>query len=309
MNDSMILHHYEASPYAEKIRLMFGLTNTRWYSMLSPVQPPRPSLDPLTGGYRRIPVAQVGADIFCDTAIIAREVANATNCPALDPSGVDASAAVLMEQAEKEAFFAAIATIKPLRLLGTMIQQLGPIGMYRFAKDRAGLLKGGTVHPPQGAQAKVVWESLLAALELHLAGQPWVDGENTSVADLAVYHPLWLHVSCDRRPLEAAPNVTAWYQRVSEIGHGQREEITQDKAFAAARDTQPRALPASVKNLTVAIGERVEVAPSDYGVLPVTGTVAAVTEDRIILARDTTEFGTLHVHFPRAGYSLASKSA
>lgn len=309
MNDSMILHHYDASPYAEKIRLMFGLTNTRWYSMLSPVQPPRPSLDPLTGGYRRIPVAQVGADIFCDTAIIAREVAKATNCPALDPCGVDAAAAVLMEQAEKEAFFAAIATIKPLRLLGTMMQQLGPIGMYRFARDRAGLLKGGTVYPPQGAQAKVVWDSLLAALELHLAGQPWVGGENASVADFAVYHPLWLHVSCDRRPLEAAPNVTAWYQRVSDVGHGQREEITQDKAFAAAREAQPRALPTSAEDLTVAIGERVEVAPSDYGVEPVTGTLAAVTEDRIILARDTTEFGPLHVHFPRAGYSLASKSA
>ena len=51
----------------------------------------------------------------------------------------------------------------------------------------------------------------------------------------------------------------------------------------------------------------VEVAPSDYGVLPVTGTLAAVTEDRIILARDNTELGKLHVHFPRAGYLLVSK--
>ena len=40
MNDTMILHHYEASPYAEKIRLMFGLTNAHWKSLLSPVQPP-----------------------------------------------------------------------------------------------------------------------------------------------------------------------------------------------------------------------------------------------------------------------------
>ena len=212
-----------------------------------------------------------------------------------------------MEQAEKEAFFAAIAAIKPLRLLGTMIQQLGPVGMYRFAKDRAGLLKGGTVRPPKGAEAKVVLDSLLTALEMRLEEHSWVGGDNASVADFAVYHPLWLHVSCNRRPLEAGRNVTAWYQRVSEIGHGQREEITQDKAFAAARDAEPRALPSSVEDLTVAIGEMVEVAPSDYGVLPVTGTLAAVTEDRIILARDNTELGALHVHFPRAGYSLASK--
>lgn len=64
MTDTLILHHYDASPYAEKIRLMFGLTGTRWQSLIAPVQPPRPSVDPLTGGYRRIPVAQIGADIF-----------------------------------------------------------------------------------------------------------------------------------------------------------------------------------------------------------------------------------------------------
>jgi hypothetical protein len=30
------------------------------------MMPPRPLLDPLTGGYRRVPVLQVGADIYCD---------------------------------------------------------------------------------------------------------------------------------------------------------------------------------------------------------------------------------------------------
>jgi glutathione S-transferase len=307
MKDSIILHHYDASPYAEKIRLMFGLTNTRWLSLLSPVQPPRPNLDPLTGGYRRIPVAQIGADIFCDTAVIAREVANATNCPALDPAQVDAAAAVLMEQAEKEAFFAAISAIKPLRIIGTMIRQLGPVGMFRFAKDRAGMMKGGTARPPQGAEAQAILDALLGALEIKLAQHPWVGGDTASVADFAVYHPLWLHVSCSRQPLKAGREVTAWYQRVSAIGHGQREEITQEQAFAAARDAEPRALPASVKDVAVTVGGMVDVAPSDYGVVPVTGTLAAVTEDRIIISRDNTKFGKLHVHFPRAGYSLVSK--
>jgi glutathione S-transferase len=306
MNDTMILHHYDASPYAEKIRLMFGLTNTHWHSLLSPVQPPRPNLDPLTGGYRRIPVAQVGADIFCDTAIIAREVATATHCPALDVATVDATAAALMEQAEKEAFFAAIGAVKPLRLLGMMIQQLGPIGAYRFIKDRAGLLNGSTARPPQGAEAKAVLDSLLTALEIRLADSEWIGGDTASIADFAIYHPLWLHVSCNRRPLEAGRKVAAWYQRVSDIGHGRREEITQDKAFAAARNAEPRPLPESVTDATVTIGALAEVAPSDYGVQSVAGVLAAITEDRIILARDSSEFGKLHVHFPRAGYSLVS---
>lgn len=307
MSESMILHHYESSPYAEKIRLMFGLTNAHWYSLLSPVQPPRPNLDPLTGGYRRIPVAQLGADIFCDSALIAQEVAKANDCPALDPACVGETAAALIEQAEKKAFFAAIGAVKPLRLIGTMIQQLGPLGSYRFVKDRAGMLRGGTVRPPQGDDAKAILDALLGALEAQLAEQPWVNGNASSVADFSVYHPLWLYVSCNRRPLKAGPKVTDWYQRVSEIGHGRREEITQEKVFSMASDAEPRPVPASVDNATVTIGEKAKVAPSDYGIQPVTGTLAAVTEDRIILARNTTEFGKLHVHFPHAGYSLVSQ--
>ena len=306
MNDTLILHHYDNSPYAEKVRLMFGLTDARWQSLRSPVQPPRPNLDPLTGGYRRIPVVQSGADIFCDTALIAREVARATDCPALDPTTVDAGAAALMEQAEKQAFFAAITAVPPMRLLGTMLRLFGPVGMYRFAKDRTGLLKGGTVRPAQGAEAKAVLRGLLDALETRLAAHSWVGGDSASVADFAVYHPLWLHVSCNRRPLDAGPNVTRWYQRVGEIGHGRREETTQAGAFAAARDANPRPLPASVADSPVATGTAVRVQPSDYGIVPVTGTLAAITQDRIILARDTADFGTLHVHFPRAGYSLAA---
>ena len=83
MTESIILHHYDNSPYAEKIRLMFGFTNMSWSSLLSPAWPPRPNLDPLTGGYRRIPVAQIGADIFCDTALIAQEVARLVAAPLL----------------------------------------------------------------------------------------------------------------------------------------------------------------------------------------------------------------------------------
>lgn len=307
MNESMILHHYDASPYAEKIRLMFGLTNARWQSLISPVQPPRPNVDPLTGGYRRIPVAQVGADIFCDSTLIAREIARATDCPALDPANVDAGAAALMSQAEKQAFFAAITAIPPLRLLGTMLLAFGPVGTYRFAKDRAGLLKGGTVRPPKGAQAQTILDSLMDALETRLADQPWVGGDAASVADFTVYHPLWLHVSCNRRPLKAGPKVMAWYQRVGDLGHGLREDITQDQAFAAARTAEPRPLPASASEVPVALGTMVDVAPADYGLVPVTGTLAAVTEDRIIVARSHADLGTLHIHFPRAGYSINAK--
>ena len=35
---------------------------------------PKPDLMPLTGGFRRTPVLQVGADVYCDTLRIAMEL-------------------------------------------------------------------------------------------------------------------------------------------------------------------------------------------------------------------------------------------
>ena len=42
---------------------------------------------PLTGGYRRTPVMQIGADIFCDTQIIIREIEARFPSPTLFPGG------------------------------------------------------------------------------------------------------------------------------------------------------------------------------------------------------------------------------
>ena len=117
---------------------------------------------------------------------------------------------------------------------------------------------------------------------------------------------MWLHANCSRRPLDAGQRVKDWFQRVADIGHGQREDITRDRAFAAAKAADPRPLPASIDSSPVAVGSAVEVAPSDYAVVPVSGKLVAITDDRVVVARETPEFGTLHVHFPRAGYSIVA---
>lgn len=304
MHPPLILHHYENSPYAEKVRLMFGLSELHWHSVLSPVQPPRPILDPLTGGYRRIPVVQQGADLFCDTALIAQELVAQTGQSSLDIKAIDAATQALVEHAEKDVFFAAIGAVPPRRLLSTIVRQFGPLGALRFVRDRTGMMKGGTVRPAQGTKAKAVMRSFLETLEAHLQNQAWVAGDTTTIADFAVFHPLWLHVSCDRRPLKTGARTLDWYERVSNIGHGQREESNADFAFGAARESEPRSLPESVSETAFPLESGVHVAPSDYGRDPVTGSLVAFTDNRIVVARETSDFGRLHVHFPRAGYTI-----
>jgi glutathione S-transferase len=305
MSETMILHHYEMSPYAEKIRLMFGYKGMAWQSVLSPEQPPRPNVDPLAGGYRRIPVAQIGADVFCDTRIISQEVARLADAPELDPEGVSEAAAEVIATAQGDVFFAAIGSVSPLTLLGTMLRGLGLFGTLRFARDRAGMLSGGTARPPQGAAAGVVWRSFLEDLERRLADQDYVVGDSPSLADFCAFHPIFLHVTVSRGPVDARyHNVGRWYERMAALGHGRRDEVGPEAAFEAARQASPRPLPVTEGDADERIGRRVSVAPSDYGSIPVTGTLVAGTPSRLILARQTDRFGTVHVHFPRIGYSI-----
>src|SRR3984893_19476461 len=83
----IILHHYPRSPFSEKVRLVFGFKEIAWKSVITPRLMPKPELMPLTGGYRRAPVMQIGADIYCDTLCILREVERRYPTPSLYPNG------------------------------------------------------------------------------------------------------------------------------------------------------------------------------------------------------------------------------
>src|SRR5438874_1714626 len=70
----LILHQYAMSPFSEKVRKVLAVKQLAWRAVEQPMWNPKPQLVPLTGGYRRIPVLQLGADVYCDTACILREI-------------------------------------------------------------------------------------------------------------------------------------------------------------------------------------------------------------------------------------------
>ena len=67
MATDTILHHYFNSPYSEKVRIQLAIKGLVWSSVVQPSVMPKPDRTPLTGGYRRIPVMQIGAEVFCDS--------------------------------------------------------------------------------------------------------------------------------------------------------------------------------------------------------------------------------------------------
>src|SRR5882672_7004284 len=100
----LILHHYDFSNYAEKARLALGYKGLAWRSVIIPPVAPKPDLTPLTGGYRRTPVLQIGADIFCDTHLILRELERQKPSPTLYPQGLTATADMIAYWAEHQLF-------------------------------------------------------------------------------------------------------------------------------------------------------------------------------------------------------------
>ncbi|MEE4278151.1 MAG: glutathione S-transferase N-terminal domain-containing protein [Halieaceae bacterium] len=305
----LFLHHYEASPYAEKIRAMLGSASSPWASVLSPPYPPRPNLQPLVGDFRRIPVAHIGADVFCDTSLIAREVAALTGRPEFAPENADADAAALAQRAEAEVFFCAITAAPALSLLGKLVISNGLRGTFRFVKDRTAMMKDASMRPPQGRAAARVLEGFLRDLDERLSDREVLDDKNRSYADFCAYHPVWLALSVGSlKTLRAYPGVQRWYEGIVGLGHGGRREAGAEEALATVRSADPRPLEDGGEAHEL-LNTEVLVAPSDYGKAGVAGTLVTAAADRYVLARSTEHCGTIHLHLPREGYSLRPRGA
>lgn len=307
----LILHHYDASPFAEKARLMLGFKQLSWRSVEIPRIMPKPDLTALTGGYRKTPVLQVGADIYCDTALIARRLEVEKATPSLFPEGQEFVAASFAQWADAVVFQHAVTLVFQPESIAVRMGKLPPAAQQAFVADRAALFAGGSASRLPAAQAKLQWPVLMARLQQQLAREEgdFLCGE-PSIADFALAHPLWFlkgtHVTA---PLvDDYPEVAAWLGRVLGFGHGAHSPLSSEEAIAIAREAQPAPLPDEnfSQALGFQVGQQVSVAATDYGVDPVQGELLCVSAEAIILRRQDERAGTLHVHFPRLGFALSA---
>ena len=302
--DSMILHHYPMSPFSEKIRLMFGCAGLPWRGVINPEMPPRPVLDPLLAGYRRIPVAQAGADLYCDTRLISAEIAARTSRPELDPANCDEAQLGFPGGLESDVFWACVASLPATQVIKQLVRNISLVGAFRFIKDRAGVARRANTPPMKPREAADLFGRHVAALDAHLAaGAPFLFGERPCHTDFAAYHTFWFQRVVGELPMpEGIPALEAWYYRMGEFGHGQHETVEGDVAFAAARDADPAVVPEALRRHQK-VGEPVTLRPNDYALDGTTGELVGADERRWIVARDS-EFGRLHIHFPADGFVL-----
>ncbi|HWS75306.1 MAG TPA: glutathione S-transferase family protein [Quisquiliibacterium sp.] len=305
----LILHHYPASPFAEKIRLMLGAKSLAWRSVEIPMVMPKPDLMPLTGGYRRTPVLQVGADVYCDTALIARVIERLHPTPPLASDLTAMSDFALAQVADTQLFSAAVAYAMQPEGLKTMFAGMTPEQMSHFAEDRRKMREGGSAARMPLPEASGVLLGLLARIDGQLAdGRRFLTGDAARVCDFSCYHPLWFirRAGSLASIFEPYPHLRGWMGRVEAFGHGSPQPMPAGEALDVARAATPGMLPGrSLREVDgVGVGDEVSVSAVDYGVDPVMGTLVDADVDSFALRRSDPRIGDVVVHFPRIGFRI-----
>ena len=294
----IILHHYASSPFSEKVRICLGIKGLAWSAVDQPVIMPKPDLVPLTGGYRRIPVLQIGADVFCDSALIVRELEQRFGGPSLYPAGGPGLATAVEQWCDKGLFQSAV-----IAIFGALGDQVDPA----FVKDREAL----TGQPFNISAMKAMVPFALGQIRAHAAllaeqladGRRFLEGDAPGLADAAAYYNYWFIRTFCPGLIATLPGIEDWILRVAAIGHGTPSAMSAANALDIARDAQP--LPSAVlPDDQVLAGQRVTVAATDYGCDPVEGVLAGSTPTRLTVLREVEGLGSVAVHFPRLGYRL-----
>ena len=298
----IIFHHYPQSPVAEKVRAGFGMKALVWQSVEIPRLPPKPLLMPLTAGYRRTPVAQIGADIYGDSQNIFRMLDEKVAGPQL----VTGLSMALASWSESVLFNLA------LRLILTHAMDSAP---PEFIKDRGSLYfdKGWTPEQMK-ADLPAVEQQLhagLAMLETHAKTSGlYLFGTSPTQADANLHYLLWfIKGRWEGGPefLSQFPALMAIEEKVAGLGHGTASALSGEAALEIAKQATPQS-PTGIltKNANgLSHGDKVIVRQAGHTADPdITGKLRMLDDTRISLDVHDDEVGDIALHLPVLGYMI-----
>jgi glutathione S-transferase len=304
----IIIHHYPQSPVSEKIRKAMGLKKLAWRSVEQNRFPDRPELFAMTNGYRRLPVLQIGADLYCDTQCIFRELERRFPSPSLFPNGEKGLPFALSRWTDNTMFdlamrasFAPVAATLPAALVEDRKRlYLGPNG--DFQREIADM-----PHTLGQLRTQLGW------LEEALSDdRPFLFGAQPGMGDLLAWFIVWFIRGKNEHTnqlLEECPWVRAWAARMDGLGYGDNEPILPAQALAQASSAQPIAAEGidAGDPLRLQMGAMIAISPiSDTGEKPITGELVASSRDTVTLRHHAPECGVVNLHFPRVGYRMVS---
>ena len=301
---TLILHQYDTSPFSEKVRKVLAHKRLAWRAVEQPTIMPKPQLLPLTGGYRRIPVLQIGADVYCDTQLIVRVLEDLQPSPTLYPDGSEGTCQAWQLWADKLVFITTVSVL------------FGEVGQFmpkEFIDDRTKMMPGRDFNelPRMAPHAREQLRAYVATLDAQLDdGRPYLLGTDFSLADAACFHTMWfLRMAPQAKSMISdAPPVAEWVARVDGMGHGERSPMTPEEALEIAR----RATPAPALGVdphepnALVAGTRVTITPDDYAFDPVAGELVGSSVHEVAVLRHDADLGDTVVHFPRIGFRVSA---
>lgn len=305
--NALILHHYDMSPYSERVRILFGIKGLSWFGCDQPMILPKEDLVALTGGYRRIPVLQIGADLYFDSLFMIEEIDRRfPKKPAfagIGP-GFGAQLSHWCDDWSAGSYFMSIV----MQLLG------GDLPMPpEFLKDRSALM-GAPVDPEQlSAMAPVFKHQLrghLSLIEAQLADSdgPFLCGETPNMTDASLYFPLWFMQLGPKTSaqIDEFPLTKAWRDRVAAIGHGASTAIEAKDAIELARAAEPVAPLAGADCAPgdPQIGAAVKVKYNDANTPALEGVLAGAGLRHVSVRYESPQAGTLMLHMPRSAGAI-----
>ena len=305
--DQLILHQYATSPFSEKIRAILSFKDVPWTAVEIPAVMPKPDLVALTGGYRRTPVLQIGAHIYCDTALIAEVLERLAPNPAIFPAECAGVARFVAQWADSTLFWTMIPYVFQPEGIAAIMATFTPEERQAFGADRAAYRAGMRLMPAAEATAALLvylrrFETML------IDDRVWLLGLSASIADFSVYHCLWFIRKAG--PLSAIiddfPYVAAWYERMRHLVQPPHADMTSAAALQHAADEEPQGIEGEFYTDThgIRLGEMVTITPTDTGCDPVQGELVIAMRDELAVRRYDDRAGELIVHFPRIGYVM-----
>lgn len=305
--DQLILHHYATSPFSEKIRAILSYKDVPWTSVEVPAVLPKPDVVALTGGYRRTPILQIGAHIYCDSALIAEILERLAPNPAIFPPESAGTARFFAQWADATLFWTAAAYAFQPEGAAAILSHLTPEQRKAFAVDRAAFRANvPRTAAPEATAAMLIY---LRRLETMLIDdRVWLLGSSASIADFSVYHCLWFV----RRAgplgsiIDDFPYVAGWYERMRRLVQPPHADMTSDAALRHASDESVQEMESEFYTDThgIALGEQVTITPADTGCDPVRGELVLAMRDELAVRRFDDRVGELIVHFPRIGFEM-----
>ena len=303
---SLILHHLQLSPFSEKIRLVLGAKRLAWHSVTVPMVVPKPDVVALTGGYRRTPFLQIGADIYCDTPLMCQVIDAMEPRPALYPEPIRGLAEIVAQWADAALFWAAVPFTSQPASAPYLFPGAAPEFVRSLFADRAAMapnLRRASI-ADGGAQL----HSYLGRLESLLAdGRRFLLAAEPCIADFSVAQSIWYMRRSPPIAELLAPftRLQEWFGRMQAFGHGVSADMTSGESIAVAAAASSRAPTRFDATAGLAEGDAVTVTPSDYAQDPVAGRLVGLAQEEVVLARVDERAGLVHVHFPRIGFHIA----